>query len=378
MFKKISKGNLDYDNISRLLYGTPDKAGALAKINNNTDGDIIVPANEVLPAEGEGIRCNIDGKLFERFQYSLLLDLLGAVRGCVFDYEEHEETQSFKMGQRVCLYEDSKLFLKGYIANIYPTSDSGGVVSRMEIKSSAGILLDTVVPPPCDFLYMSVRTIIQTICDYFGLEVEFSDDPELDYVTNSDIGNSFSAQEGETCWDFIVRIANSRGLLVDDDGTKLKVGRIQDSEPVMSLVEGAAVGVYEWHSNFQTDNLARYYLVYAQNPAGASAVAEIPFDLPITKSEEIFDAYDSDLQNNANWLACRSIGEAFKIELAVNDFLGLQKGQMVIVQAPSCKIYDETKMIVEEMYEDSQEGNSIVLTLPCAYTGQIPESLPLC
>jgi len=378
MFKKISKGKLDYDNISRSLYGTPDKAGDLAKINNNTDGDIIVPDGEVFPADGEGIRCNIDGKIFERFQHTLLLDLLGAVRGAVLDYEETDETQSFKMGQRICLYNDSGLFLKGYIANLYPASDNSGIFNRMEVKSDAGVLLDTVVPPPCDFLFMSIKTIIQTICAYFGLEVEFSDDPELEYITNSDIGNSFSAEEGESCWDFIVRIANSRGLLVDDNGQKLKVGRIKDCEPAMSLIENAAVGVYEWHSNFQTDNLGRYYLVYTQNPVGASAVAEIPFDLPITKSKEIFDAYESDLQNNADWFACRSIGAAFKVELAVNDFLGLEKGQMVIIQSPSCKIYEETKMIVEEMYEDSNEGNSIVFTLPCAYTGQIPERLPLC
>lgn len=378
MFKKISRGDLDYDNISRRLYGTPDKAGDLAKINNSTSGDIIVPDNEELPADGEGVRCNIDGKTFERFNSTLLLDLLGAVRGAVLDYEETEETKSFKMGQRICLYNDKGLFLKGYIANVYPVSDNKGVMNRIEVKSAAGVLLDTIVPPPRDFLYMSVEAVIQTICDYFGVEVEFSDDVELGYVTNSDIGNSFSAEENEFCWDFIVRIANARGLIVDDDGQKLKIGRIKDSEPVMSIIEGSAVGVYNWQASFQTDNLGRYYLVYSQNPVGASAVAEIPFDLPITKSMEVFDAYDGDLQNNANMFACRSIGEAFKIELDVNDFLGLEKGQMVIVQSPSCKIYEETKMIVEEMFEDSVNGNSIVLTLPCAYTGQIPESLPLC
>ena len=48
MFKKILKGDTDYDNISRKLYGTPDKAGHLSKINNNTDGYIIVPLDEEL------------------------------------------------------------------------------------------------------------------------------------------------------------------------------------------------------------------------------------------------------------------------------------------------------------------------------------------
>ena len=75
MFKKIYKGNVDYDNISRKLYGVPDKAGDLSKINNNTDGYIIVPADDDLPADGEGIRCNIDGTVYSRFYYYLLINL---------------------------------------------------------------------------------------------------------------------------------------------------------------------------------------------------------------------------------------------------------------------------------------------------------------
>ena len=87
MFKKILKGEEDYDNISRKLYGTPDKAGNLSKINNNTDGYIMAPMDEDLPAEGEGVRCNIDGIVYHRFYYYLLLNMLGAVKGVIFDFD---------------------------------------------------------------------------------------------------------------------------------------------------------------------------------------------------------------------------------------------------------------------------------------------------
>lgn len=69
MFKKIYKGETDYDNISRKIYGTPDKAGNISKINNNTDGYIIVPVDDELSAEGEGVRCNIDGTVYQSFYY---------------------------------------------------------------------------------------------------------------------------------------------------------------------------------------------------------------------------------------------------------------------------------------------------------------------
>ena len=65
--------------------------------------------------------------------------------------------------------------------------------------SSAVILLDTVVPEPLNFSYLSIESIIQTICDYFGLTVEFEDNQNLNYVSQTEIGNSYGAYEDETC-----------------------------------------------------------------------------------------------------------------------------------------------------------------------------------
>lgn len=378
MFKKIYKGNADYDNISRKLYGTPDKAGDLAKINNNTDGYIIVPEDETLPAEGEGIRCNIDGTVYHRFYKSLLLNSLGAIKGVILEFDSNPEEFSFIRGQKVSVYDNEDLFLNGYISDIQPINTVNGFKTQLFIMSSAGILIDTVVPEPLNFSYLNIKSIIQTICDYFGITAEFENTQKLEYISQTSIGCSYSAKENETCWHFITRLASSRGLIVDDDGTKLYVGAISEKDIKMSFIEGETVGVTDWKSVFTTEELARYYVAMTQYPEPACAVAEIPFNLPVTKRIPDEDAYSGNLEDFARWYACRRIGDAFKVQLKVNDFFNLKKGDFVYLQSPSCYIFEETKMIVEDFEQDSEDGNTIILTLPCAYTGDIPERLPLC
>ena len=159
---------------------------------------------------------------------------------------------------------------------------------------------------------------------------------------------------------------------------KLYVGTVQDTSAKMSFLEGETVGVTDWNAEFSTDELARYYVAQTQYPEPAQSVAEIPYDLPITKRILADDTYSGSISDFANWYACRSIGDAIKVRLSVNDFFNLKKGDFVYLQSPSCYIFDETKMIVEEFEQDGDKGNSIILTLPCAYTGIIPEGLPLC
>lgn len=378
MFKKIYKGDMDYNNLSRKLYGTTDNAGNLARINNNTDGYVIVPDSETLPAEGEGVRCNIDGTVYRRFYKSQLLNSLGAIKGVILEFDSNPEDFNFVRGQKVSVFDNEDLFLNGYISDIQPDCEIGGNHTLLFIMSSAGILIDTVVPEPLNFSFLNIKSIIQTICDYFGLEVEFEATPKLEYFSQTGIGNSYSAREDETCWQFITRIASSRGLIIDDDGTKLYVGTIKDDDVKMSFIEGETVGVTSWRSEFKTEGLARYYVALTQFPEPACAVSEIPYNLPVTKRILEEDVYSGGLQDFTDWYACRQIGDAFKVKLEVNDFFNLKKGNIVLVKSPSCYIFEETKMIVEDFEQDSKSGNVMVLTLPCAYTGVIPETLPLC
>ena len=47
MFKKITKGSGDsWDDVARRVYGTPDKAGDIAKMNNDLASGSILAAEE--------------------------------------------------------------------------------------------------------------------------------------------------------------------------------------------------------------------------------------------------------------------------------------------------------------------------------------------
>ena len=167
-------------------------------------------------------------------------------------------------------------------------------------------------------------------------------------------------------------------MFIQDTGTSLYVGCITPQKPVISFIEGQTVGITSWKPKFKTEGLGRYYEAHTQFPVSASAVAQIPFDLPIIKRTAKNDATDGGIQDFANWFACRSIGEAFKAIIDVDDLINLQSGEFSVFQSGSCKIYDETEMIIENIIFLCPTGMEIQLTLPCAYTGIIPESLPLC
>ena len=63
MYKKITKTkNMSYDNISRKYFGTPNKAGDIARLNNNIDeGEILVYVDDdVIDEENSEISLTIE------------------------------------------------------------------------------------------------------------------------------------------------------------------------------------------------------------------------------------------------------------------------------------------------------------------------------
>lgn len=376
MYKIIDKTGQSYDDISRQLYGTPDRAGDLAKINNNTDGEIIVFDDDSLNADGDGIRVNIDGTIYNKFNDAPLYDSINKVRAGIFVFEI--AGQNFRIGQNASIYTDIGLFLNGNIKNIIPILDNKVPKVQVEIKSSAGILIDSVVPFPLESHNVSLRTIITNVCNYYGISVSFADDSRLDLITKSEIDNSFAAHLQEKAWDYLVRIVSSRGMLLQDTGNGVYVGIIESQKPVISFIEGQTIGVTSWEPIFNTEDLARYYEAHSQYPVSSVGMAQIPFNLPITKRVIKEDATDGGMDDYARWFACGAIGDAFKVLLQIHDNLKLSAGDFAFLQSKTCFFEEETEMIIEDIEYVYPVGMLVLLTLPCTYTGIIPDSLPLC
>jgi hypothetical protein len=276
------------------------------------------------------------------------------------------------------LYSEDGLFLKGRIANIYPRRNKNARWIQVEIKSDAGILLESELPYPLEFMNLSRKQILTNIAGYYGINIEFSDAPELDEIIATETGTSFTADINEKAFNFMFRLCQSAGLLLHDTGSGLFVGRLDSgTKEKINFIDGACVGISEIYSEFKTDGLARYYEVNSQYPATDSATVQIPFPYPITKRFNSNDFNAASLSAAASLIACKEIGEAFKVYITLNENKAVKSGDFAVVKNEDIFIEEESEFVIEQVIR-KVDTTSLILTLPCAYTGEIPEQLPLC
>jgi len=380
MYKELIKdGSSSWDDISRRVYGTPDKAGDLEKMNNNvSSGGVLAPEeDEDEEISGEGLRVEKGDKVYNNFPEHQLIDALGSIKGAVFICNG-EEKYDFKFNESVKVYDEDGLFLKGYVANIVPCMDERTTWIQIEIKSDAGVLIETDTPYPLEFTNLTLKQILTNIAGYFGIKIEFSDAKELDEIFKNEIGTSFTAKINEKTFNFMYRLCKSKGLLLTDTGDGLFVGKLAiEEQEKINFIEGECTGVKSITSKFQTDGLARYYEVNSQYPTSKSETVTIPFPRPVTKRFNSNDYNADGLKSLATQIACKDIGEHFKTTIILNEHKRLKSGNLSIIKWDSAFIFEETDFIIEKIIREVDK-TTIILTLPCVYTGVIPEALPLC
>ena len=384
MYKKVNKpAGGSWDDIARQVYGTPAKAGDIAKMNNNIDeGEVLVleeseTENKVEP---NGTIFIVHGDVeYNDFSEFSLFDAMESIKGASFIFNRTDVDYNFNFGDSVTVMDENGLFLKGRVANFKPNLTPVANWFQLEVKSHAGILTETVMPYPFEFSNVSIREVLTTVAGYYNQKIEFSSESELDEIFTHEIGTSFTAKRDETAWQFMRRICFSRGLLLTDTGDGLFIGRFKpQTEEKLNLIDGACLGVEEYRANFQTVGLARYYELNSQYPTSGTATVQIPFPVPITKRFDSNDFNGLDLATVAEKIACREIGEHFKITCLLSVNYPVKSGNFAILKNDKIKIDKETDFIIESVVRKHPDATILTLVLPCSYTFEIPEELPLC
>lgn len=383
MYKEFTKTSGDtYDDISRQAYGTTDKAGDIAKLNNNIEeGKVLayIEDENIKPPETKVVTLQLGDKTYNDFAEYTLIDILGGVKGAVFIFNKTDIEYNIKMGDEAIVFDESGVFLVGRVANIDGNLDDRANWLQVEIKSHAGVLLESAMPYPLEFSNLSIKNILQSIAAYYNQKISFSDENELDEVFVNEIGTSYTSDTKEKAFNFMARICRSRGLLLTDTGNGLFVGRFKGNESEkLNLIAGACLGVKSIRVAFTGDGLARYYEANSQYPEAASATVQIPFPIPIIKRFNSNDLNSKDLSSIASRLACSDIGEHFKVYVLLSENKQLKSGDFAILQNAKVKIEKETEFVIERVERKHPDSTLLVLTLPCAYTFSIPDSLPLC
>lgn len=385
MYKVISKSKSDsWDDISRRAYGTPNKGGDIARMNNNLEeGDVLVLEESETDSDDVQITGEVyiqhKNNSYKDFSEYTLFDGLEATKGAVFIFNETDLNYEFSFNDSVVVCDEESLFLKGRIANIKPNLTKEASWIQIEVKSHAGILTETVMPNPFEFTNRSIRGVLEQVAGYYNQKIEFSSEAELDEVFTNEIGTSFTAQKDETVWDFMKRICRSRGLLITDTGDGLFIGRFKpNTEEKLNLIDGECLGLEEIRAEFITVGLGRYYELNSQYPTIDTATAQIPFPVPIIKRYDSNDFNALDLLTTAQRTACSEIGKHFKIYALLSENLRLKSGDFAIIKNQKIKINKETDWVIEAVERRHPDVTFLTLTLPCSYTYQIPEELPLC
>lgn len=383
MFKGISKTDkTNWDDISRRVYGLPDKATNLKKLNANiSSGEILAPVNDTKTDSSEtGARLEIGDQTYKDFAEYEFFDNVGSVRGAVFVFICSDNSYKLDFKNEVKVFDENGLFLTGRVVNISSHVTQAQRWVQCEVKSNAGVLVDSVCPYPLEYSNMSLRAILSDLAECFGQQITFSDDKELDEICVNDIGTSFSARPDERVFSFMSRLCRSRGFIIKDTGSGLFIGRLKDGEQEkISFIQGECIGVKEWHAGYNTDGLARYYELNSQYPDTQTAVAQVPLPYPVTKRLHSDDYNANDLNSIASIKACEDIGQHFRVILILNEERrGLKTGDVAIIKNPDIYIEQETEFIIKSITPLDNNETRILFVLPCAYTGIIPESLPLC
>jgi len=403
MYKTVSK-TTSWEEISRAEYGTTNRANDLKKLNNDYDGNVIVYKKDKSSSNNANSNTNnkanndlyleINNLKIESFIQINLIDSITDIKSAILYLHRIDNIKIFD--NCTIILNKTNIFLKGYIKNITSVLNAEKLYYMVQIKSYAGILIDSVVPFELEYINSNLKEIVNQICSCYNINVEFSsnsnDTSIIEYTINNEINNSATARINETCWSFITRLCNSRGLLVRDLGngtisigtignnitnTNNKTNNNKTTKSKYSFILGNST-ISNWLPLYNYDNLARYYEVYSQfNTNSKELIVFESIKLPITKRIINNEINEGIISNYANWLICREIGKAIKVQVEINGNLQeVNTGDYVNIQNTKIGFKSETQMLLEHKTINYPNKTILTLTLPCAYNGILPDTLP--
>ena len=316
---------------------------------------------------------------YDDFSEYTLFDRMQAIKGAVFIFNKTDIDYNFNFGDVVSVFDENELFLNGRVANIKTILDNGLNWIQVEIKSHAGILAETNMAYPLEFANVSIKEILQMVAGWYSQKITFSDESDLNEIFVNETGATFTADINESAWAFMQRICDSRGLILTDTGDGLFVGRFKaNTQEKLNLIDGECLGTLKINARFSTVGLARYYELNSQYPNTDTAVVTTPLPLPITKRINSNDFNAMDLETAANRMACREIGKHFKVAAEISENLSIKSGSFAVIKNPKIGIKTEMDFVIENVERKHPDTTFIEMTLPCAYTFEMPAALPLC
>ena len=417
MFKNYTIQILDTaQKIARKELGDPSKANEIIKINGMLpdENEILIPGIiiKIPDSKPDDLSSPIDFdtdtgglkslslsigdnnlELFDNFQY---VESLTGIRAGGFscDYDPLNNKihrDSFKFGKSFKIIANNKKLITGYTMTPAPIYSKDFTGITMLFKSAIHMMLRSDIAPnnfPLEFSPgQTLEQISQRICDMFNIKLTI--DSNVSNIVLDD-GDSSGVAIGvtENAFAFLVRICQSRGVLIKDNADGgLIIFRPILKPPITSFIDGLTEGIDSISVSYNYETLAKSYNLFSQygNNAIFGNAENSLLPLNIFKNFDAPSVSAGIAENIAKWKMLREVSAMVKIIIPIGDWYTPEKkryeaGDFIDIESPQNGIFERRTLIIESvnsvLNKDSY-GGTLTCTIPEAYTGDNINWLPM-
>jgi len=332
----------------------------------------------------------IDGQQIEQFfneSVLLSIDQVGAgfSLSCPFFPETQEYRDIFKpfQYQGFELSINDELKITGVVENIVPALTDTTKIVTIQGRSKTGVIVDCTFTKEeqKEFKQATLQEIADIVVLPHSLETEFPDGAGAIFeqaAPDSPMSNKF---------DFLQNLARQRKLLMSQTpGGKLLFRKAKTTgSPVAELVEGQQGLIL---SDAEYDSTVRFssYEGYGQEYGKTDNYAKLEdsnINVVRTTAIQANDTNQGNIEDAVKWAIGADMAASFSIPLGFESWTRPDgqlwaENELITLKAPSLMIYEPKTLLIKSVRfngGDTQKTVDFELTIPEAYTGEIPTDL---
>lgn len=276
-------------------------------------------------------------------------------------------------------YVEAKVYLGGYrmmTGHVFETrskKSANGISKTITICSKTAHLVDSTMIAPLQFREMTLRQIAEKVCKRFDIEVAW-------FASDKKVFKRVKSEDGEKCFDFLVRLAKQRGVLFgcDEDQRLTASDTDEDYTHVGALTDLEA----HWEDHeFVANGRQRFSLYTAKSKEGKHGNVSTVHDLnvPYGRSTSVTaeDCHDGDMKRAAEWHRSKVLAESLAQPLEIRGYLAPDKdywkeGLLIDVCSEIMEIDEGYTFLIDSvtMTSGSRETTGLVLVPPGLYSGR--------
>lgn len=396
------------DSISRKIYGTEDFSDIILQSNPGVRGitvgqDLIVPdvppKLELEPLSFPAgspyeVSVEVDGRRF-RWWSSISIDLRFSKidefsLAANFEPDNLQFVEAFRpfaFNPTIVQIAGQPLF-SGSLIGVEPVLGPESRAIQVSSYASCGVLQEanaSIGSYPLEWFGWDLRMIAGALCGPFGVRPEFTDGPGAPF-------EQVALKEDKPVLPFLIKLAKQRGFVVSSTRTGnllfqkgLGAG---EAAPVESLSSGSPplVGVTvnfnhdEWFSHVTVTGPSSFF------SQGENYTVRNPYSKGLLRPKTINgeDLVGAEVKLAAEAALGRMLADSVEVSVDLSTWFTrrgvlFEPNQIIRLRAPDVMIYDWYDFLIKEVKlsrTGAEDTCTLVLTIPGAFGGDLPETIP--